>query len=220
MAAQPRDAAGDRAARHQPADAGDPAPDQQRLRPLPAPRARRRVGLRPRLEAAGLPPDLRRVAARRTARPRRCCTPGSTSTPPRSCCPRARSWFGERDRGDAARHDIVLDVQQIRRWASSVGTPRHLGRRRGRRSTTSSSPGPRCAAAPTTTSTPGSGVGGGAPARRQTRKATSAATPTTAITTRSRSAAAGGRRSPRSGPRSPTRGRSGRRRPSRCRRPR
>ena len=34
----------------------------------------------------------------------------------------ARSWFGEQTEETAATHDIVLDVEQIRRWASSVGT--------------------------------------------------------------------------------------------------
>jgi len=33
-----------------------------------------------------------------------------------------RSWFGEQTEETAATHDIVLDVEQIRRWASSVGT--------------------------------------------------------------------------------------------------
>jgi alpha-beta hydrolase superfamily lysophospholipase len=33
----------------------------------------------------------------------------------------ARSWFGEQTDETAATHDIVLDVRQIRRWASSVG---------------------------------------------------------------------------------------------------
>ena len=33
----------------------------------------------------------------------------------------ARSFFGEQTEETAATHDIVLDVQQIRRWASSVG---------------------------------------------------------------------------------------------------
>ena len=36
----------------------------------------------------------------------------------------ARSWFGEQTEETAATHDIVLDVEQIRRWASSVG--RHV----------------------------------------------------------------------------------------------
>ena len=34
----------------------------------------------------------------------------------------ARSWFGEQTEETATTHDIVLDVEQIRRWASSVGT--------------------------------------------------------------------------------------------------
>lgn len=36
----------------------------------------------------------------------------------------ARSWFGEQTDETATTHDIVLDVQQIRKWASSVG--RHV----------------------------------------------------------------------------------------------
>ncbi|NYE38261.1 alpha-beta hydrolase superfamily lysophospholipase [Nocardioides cavernae] len=36
----------------------------------------------------------------------------------------ARSWFGAQTDETAATHDIVLDVQQIRHWASSVG--RHV----------------------------------------------------------------------------------------------
>lgn len=36
----------------------------------------------------------------------------------------ARSWFGEQTEETATTHDIVLDVQQIRKWASSVG--RHV----------------------------------------------------------------------------------------------
>ena len=36
----------------------------------------------------------------------------------------ARSYFGEQTEETATRHDIVLDVEQIRRWASSVG--RHV----------------------------------------------------------------------------------------------
>ena len=36
----------------------------------------------------------------------------------------ARSWFGEQTDETATTHDIVLDVEQIRRWASSVG--RHV----------------------------------------------------------------------------------------------
>ena len=36
----------------------------------------------------------------------------------------ARSFFGEQTEETATTHDIVLDVQQIRRWASSVG--RHV----------------------------------------------------------------------------------------------
>ncbi|HEY0646053.1 MAG TPA: hypothetical protein VGD39_21750, partial [Nocardioides sp.] len=36
----------------------------------------------------------------------------------------ARSWFGEQTDESATSHDIVLDVEQIRRWASSVG--RHV----------------------------------------------------------------------------------------------
>ncbi len=36
----------------------------------------------------------------------------------------ARSWFGEQTDETVATHDIVLDVEQIRRWASSVG--RHV----------------------------------------------------------------------------------------------
>jgi alpha-beta hydrolase superfamily lysophospholipase len=34
----------------------------------------------------------------------------------------ARSYFGEQTDETATTHDIVLDVEQIRRWASSVGT--------------------------------------------------------------------------------------------------
>ena len=70
LAAQSRRTRGDRAARDGPADAGDPAQDQRRLRSLAARRARRRVGLRPGLEAARVPPGLRRLAARRAPRPR------------------------------------------------------------------------------------------------------------------------------------------------------
>lgn len=36
----------------------------------------------------------------------------------------ARSWFGQQTPETAASHDIVLDVRQIRHWASSVG--RHV----------------------------------------------------------------------------------------------
>ncbi len=36
----------------------------------------------------------------------------------------ARSYFGEQTDETATTHDIVLDVEQIRRWASSVG--RHV----------------------------------------------------------------------------------------------
>ena len=36
----------------------------------------------------------------------------------------ARSFFGEATEAEATTHDIVLDVEQIRRWASSVG--RHV----------------------------------------------------------------------------------------------
>ena len=36
----------------------------------------------------------------------------------------ARSWFGEQTEETASANDIVLDVEQIRRWASSIG--RHV----------------------------------------------------------------------------------------------
>ena len=111
LAAQPRDAAGDRAARHQPADAGDPAPDQQRLRPLAAPRARRRVGLRPRPGSRWSPARSTSAGCAPYGAATPCCTPGSTSTCPTLVLSSARSWFGEQTEETAA-------------------TPRHRARRR------------------------------------------------------------------------------------------
>ena len=124
LAAQPGRAGGARAARHATPHAADPAQGQRRLRPHPAPRARRRVGLRPRLEAAGVLPGLRRLAARGPARPRAAARRPRRAPARRWCSPRPAPAFGEQTDETATTHDIVLDVQQIRRWASSVG--RHV----------------------------------------------------------------------------------------------
>ena len=220
VAAQPRDAAGDRAARHQPADAGDPAPDQQRLRPLPAPRARRRVGLRPRPGSRWSPARSTSAGCAPYDAATPCCTPGSTSTCPTLVLSSARSCFGEQTEETAATHDIVLDVEQIRRWASSVGTPRHLDRRRGRDPRRRPVPARGARARRTTPSARGSRLGGAGRPRRGVRRAGRRARPRRPRRSRrgAAPAGAGDRRWRRSGRRRPSRARSGRRRPSRCRR--
>ena len=102
----------------------DPAQRHRLLRPQPAPRPRRRVGLQPGLEAAG-------VAARSTSAG---CAPSAPATPSCTaasrwaarcwCCPPARTACPSEMGEDVHGHDIVLDVEQIRRWAPSVG--RHV----------------------------------------------------------------------------------------------
>ena len=112
-----------RAARHQPADAGDPAQDQRRLRPLAAPRARRRVGLRPDWKPLESRPVY--VGWLRAVRRGHAQLHAGLDVPcPTLVLSSARSFFGEQTDETAATHDIVLDVEQIRRWASSVG--RHV----------------------------------------------------------------------------------------------
>ena len=115
---------GDRAARDQPADAGDPAQDQRRLRPLAAPRARRRVGLRPRPGSRSSPARSTSAGCAPYAAATPSCTPGSTSPARSWCCRRRARASASRPTTTATTHDIVLDVEQIRRWASSVG--RHV----------------------------------------------------------------------------------------------
>ena len=108
------------------ADAGDPARDR---RPVyvrePAPRLRRRVGLRPGAQDAEVVAGLRRVAARHPRRPRRVHARARRS-PARCWCSdlRAPPSDARELSDDVHSHDIVLDVAQIRRWSTSLG--RHV----------------------------------------------------------------------------------------------
>ena len=116
--------AGRHAARAAPAEARHPAHGDRVLRPQPAPRPRGRVGLRPGLEADRVVAGVRRVAGRRSGGAMPSSTPGSTSRS-RRWCSRASRRRPRREMGDDVhRHDIVLDVEQIRRWSPALG--RHV----------------------------------------------------------------------------------------------
>ena len=116
--------AGGAAGREAAAEAGHPPHRDRALRPQPAPRPRGRVGLRPGLEADRVVAGVRRVAGRGPPRPRR------AASRPRRCrsrrwCSRARGRPPPTELGeDVHSTDIVLDVEQIRRWSPALG--RHV----------------------------------------------------------------------------------------------
>ena len=105
---------------------------ESRLRRLAAHQRHRRVGLRPRPEAAGRLPGHRRLAERRPARPR------PAAPRPRRRRAVAGAALGQDALLDHAlatasdRADTVLDVRQIARWAGCLGGETDRGAGRGR----------------------------------------------------------------------------------------
>ena len=123
LAAQPGDAPGDRTPRHQPTDAGDP----RRISDVYGRSLHREHGGEWDYDLTWKPLESRPVYVgwlRAVRRGHALLHAGLDIDSPTLVLSSARSFFGEQTEETAATHDIVLDVEQIRRWASSVG--RHV----------------------------------------------------------------------------------------------
>ena len=101
-----------------------PAHRLRLLRTQPPPRPRRRVGLQPRAGSRSMsfPVYAGWLAPSGAATPS--CTAASTWAAPAWCSPPAAAPARRRWARTCTGHDIVLDVEQIRRWAPALG--RHV----------------------------------------------------------------------------------------------